>query len=268
MFTITFFLLGTVLLALAFLIFNISQSTERRATEFAINNRVNDLSTSVSKSLSDTFIAQSGINISIVNTTLSIQELVPNPRLTNYSNTVNNFKSFVESREPYVYINNANINSTRLIITPINSTFYNELTGDDIEKRYITNFVNVNNITFSIYRSDIPVVAIFWEEYTAGPTSVTAIFRNDTTTITRTRNADLTKKFRVTFYPGPTFDDDIDFEVRDGNLLKVFDLRYNTTLNMTMTFDSQQNLRMYMDNPVNVNASQFNITKITRPRIL
>ena len=124
---------------------------------------------------SDIFISESGINISVVGNIISIQEIVPNNRLDNYSSAINNFKLFVEEREQYVAIDNAGVDETELIIMPVNSSFYNDEIDSNAPIRYIENFVNVNDITFHVYRSDIPVEDIFWQEFIPGPTRVTAI---------------------------------------------------------------------------------------------
>ena len=103
-YTLNFFLLGMLLIAMALLVFNISQSTQTRTTELSISNRVNDLSSSISKSIVDIFILDGALNVTLVNNTISIQEIIPHPNSTNYTASFNNLKEFVESREKNVKI--------------------------------------------------------------------------------------------------------------------------------------------------------------------
>ncbi len=272
-YTITFFLLSTILLGLSFLLFQVSNTSEELSTQLSVNNRINDLSTSISNSMSTIFISKSGINISVVNNTISFQEIIPNNYLSNYTNSIDDLKTFVENRENFVTIDNNNIDTTQLLIMPVNGAFYNENSGADQDKRFITNFVNIEELDLYVYGANTPVESIFWQEFKAGNTKVIATFENGTKKISQTRYADLVgdgsgDEFRVTFYMGAGEDDDMDIEVRDGNLLKVFDFRYDTLLNMTITYDTDETLKVYMDNKVTVDIPEFNITKVTRPRIV
>lgn len=267
MFTITFFLLGTILLATGFLLFDTAQSTEKRATELSINNRVNDISTSVSKGIADLFLSKSGINISINQNIINIQERVPNSNLEDYENSTNNFKSFVESRERYVEIDNSSIEETILEIVPMNVTFYNDNADEDADIRFISNFVNIESIMIEIYNPNIPVGNIIWTEFVPGNTSIIITFRNDTKTLTDSKSIDIAEDFEVKLAIAPDVDD-IEIELEEDHLLKISDLNYDTILDITIEFNTTETLKLFLNGLVRVNVPEFNITKITKPRIV
>ncbi len=260
MFTITFFLLSTILLAVAFSLFGLSQSTEERAREIATNNRINDLSSSVSNSMAQIFIDKSGLTVAVDNSVVSIQEVVPNNNLISYSESFNTFKDFVESREYFVAIDNSSINNTRLLIMPLNGNYY----SDSESKRFITNFKDLTKVTLTVYRSNISVAEIRFPAYTEGSTTFSIVLRNDTKTLTDSRNVDLNQALHIEL-------DDSDGNAIDAevisNLFEIRDMQ-DVSLNITLDLDTTEKAKIFMENTVTVNIQEFNTSKVTRPRVV
>lgn len=261
-FTLTFFLLGAVLLGMSFLIFDIAQSGEARAKEIAINNRINDLSSSVSKSIADLFASQSGIVVSASNNTILIQEMVPNNNLETYLSSIGSFKYFVESREQSVFVNNAGTGI--LTIMPENSVYSSQ--GNASEIRTISNFTGIVSANFSVSGS-IAVENIEWREFTQGTTRVLLTFQNGTRVLTDSRDVDLTYNVRFRFVISTLPDQHIDFEVDEG-LLEISDLRYNTTLTTALAYAPGEQAVALVNIPIVIRSPEFGITKTTNPRIM
>lgn len=261
-FTLTFFLLGAVLLGMSFLIFDIAQSGETRAREIAINNRINDLSSSVSKSIADLFTSQSGIIVSATNNTISIQERVPNNNLQNYLSYIDDFKDFVESREAGVFINNAATGI--LTIMPENSIYSGQENAS--ETRTISNFIGVIHANFSV-SGNIAVENIEWREFTQGTTRISLTFQNSTTVLADSRDVNLAQDVRFRFLISAQLDQHIDFELEE-NLLEISNLRYNTTLTTSLAYAPEEHAAALINIPVVVRSPEFGITKTTNPRIM
>ena len=268
MFTITFFLLSTMLLGLAFLIFEVSQSSEKRATDLEINNRINDLSSSASNGISEIFLQEAGINLSITNGAILIQEVVKNNNLDNYSSFYDGFASFVESKEKYVSINRNEINKTGLIIMPLNINYYGAAQSDNT-KRFISNLKNLNNFSIEIYRSNISVNLIDWKEYSLGSTPTKIIFRNDSKTLTETRNIDLKEALVIGLDDGDGENIEVQLNKAASNLLEIKDLKNEpVALSILLKFNTVDSLKVFMANEVTINVPEFDISKTTKPRIV
>ncbi|MBS3168399.1 hypothetical protein J4216_04695 [Candidatus Woesearchaeota archaeon] len=268
-YTLNFFLLGMLLIAMALLVFNISQSTQTRTTELSISNRVNDLSSSISKSIVDIFILDGALNVTLVNNTISIQEIIPHPNSTNYTASFNNLKEFVESREKNVKINNTNLDAKILNIN--NMLYYKDTNAgsSSSERRYVTNFTNIKNITIDVFSENILLEEIEWDDFTSGNVPINLIFRNSTHTLTDTKNVNINQEIHAEFDRFSLDDIDIEINEESPNLFEIRDLRNGTFMvNITLTIDTTDKIKVFLENPINISFPEFNITKSTKPKIL
>ncbi len=264
MFTLIFFLLGMSLLGLTLLILNLNQSNDNRALEFALSNRINDLSGSVSNGLKTNFLQYSDISINLNNNQLEFQQVLTSNKTNNYINGFNGFKSFVESKESSVKIDNTNIDNLNLHISPLSMNYY----FDNISSKImISNFSNVTNFTLLVYKSNIKLNGIIWRTVSNGSVSFTIIFKNDTSSLQQTKDINLNQLLDFSLDGGSLGTADIGLNKQAGIFeIKIFNTSafYDTTLN----FDSTLPLKVYLNNLVNVSILEFNISKSSRPRIL
>lgn len=118
LFTIGLMLLALIVLALAVLIFHTTQKFEDIVTELAVLDRVYDLSTSIEKSLIDTFYLKSGISISITDNDVSFEETLPNTDYAELSDSLTSFKTSLETDFPNIDLTIGNMEGMPLKIMP------------------------------------------------------------------------------------------------------------------------------------------------------
>lgn len=267
-FTLIFFLLGLTLLGLTLLILNLNQSTDNRALEFALANRVQDLSDSVSNGLKTLFLQYSDIFVYVNNNQIGFQETLTSNNTGNYVSGFNGFKYFIESKEPYVKIDNSSVGDLKLYLSPVNMNYYFDV---NTSKIIINNFTNVSNITISVYKSNINIGGIIWRSVSNGSVSFTVLFKNDTSSLQQTKNIDLKQVLDLSLdSDGSGFGTaDIDLNKQSNGVFEVKIFNGTSALySTTLSFNNTSGLKVYLDRFVNVSIPEFNISKTSRPRIV
>ena len=198
MFSITLFLLSSLLLALSIIIFNNTQATELRATEFGSTTKIIDLSSSIESSISEIYLSTSGINVEIFNNTVNITEELPNNNTAQLQENLKNFKNFVENQSNIIKLN---LNNTNLTIVPTNIMYY----GNG-STRLITNPDSADKITLTLDVKNNTIGQITWGNYNAGQKELRIIYKNSTTQIESSNQVDLSSDLQVTLASGSRTD--------------------------------------------------------------
>ena len=123
LFTLGLTFLGLVIMALAVLIFHNAQKSEGIVSKLVVLDRVYDLDSSIEKSLVEIFNQKSGITVS-VDGNVSFQESFPNLNVAEFTNSMNDFKTFIESNFSNINISVSEIVSeVPIVIMPYNITY-------------------------------------------------------------------------------------------------------------------------------------------------
>ena len=265
MFTIISFLLSIIFLGLVFLIFNLNQYTSESAIHVSLFNQANSLFDSLSGALVNLFLGNSGVSVGLADGQLSISQLVDSEKLNKYILLYDGFKSFVESRETHVFIDNSSTANTRIYLTPVNIDYY--FSNDSI---YMTNFKDIDSVVFTVYKSDIMIENIDWKEFSSGNTSFTVVFKNQTSTLQMEKDVDLSSDVDVEFNRlvsgGPS---ELKLNKNGAGLFEVKTFQNASVFyNITITFNNATNLKVHMNNIVNISFPEFGLIKAAKPRIV
>ena len=124
LFTVALTLLVLVVLSLAVLIDHFNQAADDRAAEIGVVDRLSNLDTSLSSSISWIVLNKSGISFTVEPGSIIIEELLPNPAKTTFASTLTTFKNFVENNDNFTSLNITNATATLpFIFLPYNMTY-------------------------------------------------------------------------------------------------------------------------------------------------
>ncbi len=269
MFTISFFLMATLIIGMGMLIFKVGQSTEVRELELSIENRIYDLSTSIGKTMGDMLLTRSGVNVQVQDNSVRFTENVINNKLADYVADANEFKTFVEEREKTVKLNINEIGKTRVKIQPYGALYHNDgLTPS--EYRFIDNVTDVSNVTVTVTTQG-PANSVVFTEFSSGSTSFRVILRNPEGEYSDIKNVDINSNIKVNLVEKAAPFDAILLEVTSNNLKigrfeNIPEGSYN--LDIYLGYANSDKVKAYMEDTFSIDFQNFNVNKTTKPRIM
>lgn len=149
-----FTILGLALIGLAVLIATLSKESTSQVIIFGSLERLNNLDSSIKKSLVDIFQVNSGINISGNDTSVVFTENIPN-NMANYNSSMYNFKIFTEQNYKNIELNITNLSAElKLIIHPHLIGYFHDFNNKKI--KILPQALNVEGyfLNFSIPTTD------------------------------------------------------------------------------------------------------------------
>jgi len=188
LFTLSILLIVSLVLAIAILNFKSVQKTKDVLSEVGAVERVYNLGTSVANGFKEIFNAYSGINLTLVNETITFKEFLPNTNTALFKNSLDNYKVYVENEDNNTKLNiNTLKNELPLLILPHNITYTHSSFGD---KRII---VDPNKINFDKYYVKIEnfiTTSCNWNTY---PGTFQFQLETDNPTCNNIQNIDITQ---------------------------------------------------------------------------
>ncbi|MFA4886616.1 MAG: hypothetical protein WC595_00215 [Candidatus Nanoarchaeia archaeon] len=184
--SILFFFLSALLLTLGIYVLTTAHQTELRTQEIGTLMRTADLDASIQKAIRDTFTSSSGMTFIVNATTFTIIEPFPNTNLIN--NSLNALKQHVQTTEPSIVFNLANI--TRLRLTPYDY-FYTKAFENATLLNLTPTSTNYNSYTFTFTTSNYPVGTITFLDSDAGSFNILIVSKNSTTETRSNRSVNI-----------------------------------------------------------------------------
>lgn len=163
LFTLGLSFLAISIFSLAMIIFHESLESEDVFLRFASLDRAYELDASLQNSIKQIFYAKSGMSISVEDSTISIQEYIPNQNKDQLTSALNSFRNYVESNDSNVDINVGEItDNMSFVIEPYNINYTHSFENKiayiiPSEYANITSYVlnlDTGNVNFTTYSWD------------------------------------------------------------------------------------------------------------------
>jgi hypothetical protein len=141
-----------------------------RTTSIEKIDRLSDVYSSIEFGMKEIFEKTSGmsVNLTAFETGIIISEEIPNNLSYDFNLTLLDFKAFVESNFPEVYIDSASLANLPLIIRPENVT-YTHTDGYGFQRvQVIPEVINFISYDIQIYNGVENISTVDWEDYTEG----------------------------------------------------------------------------------------------------
>lgn len=259
MFSITMVLVSSLLLIISVIMLNNSNATELRSMEFGIASNINDMSSSIEKSISDIFLG-SEISISSSGNMVNISEPLPGSNLSLINGSLHGFKSFVESESENIIVN---LDSLDIIILPSSARYAhnNSLT------RIINNFNESKDAILTFDMNNNSVGSINWLSSVSGDNSLTVIYKNSSTSVVSSKLVDFSKGLSIELKS--TLREDFTVEKDSGDL--IIEYKNNAgAVNLGTSIILKNNVlaSAAMGSYVLIDHDAVGISKIFYPRIV
>src|SRR3989338_4964714 len=259
MFSITMVLVSSLLLVISAIMLNNSNAAELRSMEFGIASSINDISGSIEKSISDIF-SDSGLSVSGSGNAVNISESLPSSNLSSVNESLNDFKSFVESESGNVAIN---IDSLDIIVLPSSIRYVQ----NSSLTRLINNFNESKDAVFTFNMNNNSVGSINWLSFSSGSNSLTIVYKNSSTIVVSSKLVDFNKDLSIDLKSGSREDfaiekDSDDLVIKYKNNAGAVNLGASITLNNNILANAA------MGSYVIIDHSAVGVSKIFYPRIV
>lgn len=159
-----------LLLSLSMLMYRTSLNSVARLSSIEKMDRLNDVYSSIEKSMKEIFEKTSGtkVNFTEYETGVIISEDIPNNNSYDFNLSFYDFKAFVESNFPEVYVDPTFLTNLPLIIRPENIT-YTHTDGYGFQRvQVIPEVINFITYEVEIYNGVENISSINWVDFTDG----------------------------------------------------------------------------------------------------
>lgn len=261
-FSLSMVLTGTLLLT-TFLVLSQNNLLERGdMTKMVISNRLQDEFEYVSRGL-ELIMKSHNLNVTLDGNKVSVVEELPFPKLSNFTENINNWKTFTENYTDFKLVLKTSDLTNNLPLKINDQVEYQHTNGLSGNKITIENASIILNYSINIDIKANGNITADWDEKHSGSQAFSIFIKTNNDTFSDAENLDFKKANELDIKIG---NKDIEIQVGKGSDEGFFKIdnqdRLPMILTINMTINSTEPISVGLpDSTINIESDQYNISR-------